>query len=113
MPGAFTSGTNHFTNAGKPGDPHRESAYNALYGELRDQIGDRLAALIPPEADVWSVADEVVRIVGLPQGDRPFRTHVDPSRDGSEVVSVVADRIRHDFFHRIGIPDLLPRNAAL
>ncbi|MBL7260185.1 hypothetical protein [Paractinoplanes lichenicola] len=59
------------------------------------------------------MADEIVRVVGLPADERPFRTHVDPSRDGSEVVSAVADRIRSEFYHRIGIEDLLSPNAAL
>lgn len=113
VPGAFTSGTNHFLHAGKPDDQEREAAYEDLYGPLRAEIDQRLAALIPPDADVQSVADEIVRVVGLPAADRPFRTHVDPSRDGSEVVSAVADRIRSEFYHRIGIEDLLSPNAAL
>jgi NAD(P)-dependent dehydrogenase (short-subunit alcohol dehydrogenase family) len=113
VPGAFTSGTNHFAHAGTPADSEREHAYDERYGELRSQIGDRLAALIPPDADAQSVADEIVRVIGLPAGTRPFRTHVDPSRDGSEVVSAVADRIRHEFYHRVGIADLLPVNDAL
>ncbi|MEV7098799.1 hypothetical protein AB0M80_38800 [Amycolatopsis sp. NPDC051045] len=41
-------------------------------------------------------------------GLRPFRVHVDPSNDGSEVVSVVNDRIRAGFYRRIGIEQLLP-----
>ncbi|GAA1658586.1 hypothetical protein [Actinoplanes couchii] len=49
----------------------------------------------------------------LPDDRRPFRTHVDPSRDGSEVVSAVADRIRAEFYHRLGIEGLLPLNASL
>ncbi len=48
-----------------------------------------------------------------PAGQRPFRTHVDPSRDGSEVVSAVADRIRAEFYRRVGLESLLPSNAAL
>ncbi|MEV6631644.1 hypothetical protein AB0M54_12925 [Actinoplanes sp. NPDC051470] len=52
-------------------------------------------------------------MIVLSPGDRPFRTHVNPIRDGSEVVSAVADRIRHDFYHRIGIEDLLAGNSAL
>ena len=34
-------------------------------------------------------------------------------RDGSEVVSAVNDRIRTEFYHRIGISELLPANASL
>ncbi|WP_306207404.1 SDR family oxidoreductase [Actinoplanes sp. RD1] len=113
VPGAFTSGTNHFAHAGTPEDSAVEAAYDELYGELRAGIGDRLAALVPPGSEAQSVADEIVRVVGLPAGERPFRSHVDPSKDGSEVVSVVADRIRHEFYHRAGIADLLPQHDAL
>jgi NAD(P)-dependent dehydrogenase (short-subunit alcohol dehydrogenase family) len=84
-PGAFTSGTNHFLHAGTPDDAGVEAAYDAEYGDLR---------------------------AGLPAGQRPFRTHVDPSRDGSEVVSTVADRLRVEFYHRIGIDELLPAEAS-
>ncbi|GAB2570542.1 short-chain dehydrogenase/reductase [Paractinoplanes abujensis] len=113
VPGAFTSGTNHFAHAGTPRDHEREQAYGELYGELRAGLSDRLAALIPPGSEAQTVADEILRVLDRPAGTRPFRTHVDPSRDGSEVVSAVADRIRQEFFHRIGLPDLLPANAAL
>lgn len=113
VPGAFTSGTNHFAHAGVPSDTSVATAYDEEYGELRDQIGDRLAALVPPDADAGSVAAEIVRVVDLPAGERPFRTHVDPSRDGSEVVSAVADRVRAEFYRRIGIEELLPRFASL
>jgi hypothetical protein len=62
---------------------------------------------------VPSVADEIARVVDLPDDRRPFRTHVDPSRDGSEVVSAVADRIRAEFYHRRGIEGLRASNASL
>jgi len=113
VPGAFTSGTNHFLHAGRPDDQKRQAAYDFHYGRLRAEIDQRLANLIPPDADAQSVADEIVRVVGVPASKRPYRTHVDPSRDGSEVVSVVADRIRAEFYHRVGIEDLLSPNAAL
>lgn len=113
VPGAFTSGTNHFVHAGTPSDHDIEVEYDAQYGTLREQLPARLAALEPEDADVQAVADEIVRVVDLPAGARPFRVHVDPSRDGSEVVSVVADRVRADFYRRIGLDDLLPRHASL
>ena len=113
VPGAYTSGTNHFANAGSPDDSDREREYDAAYGQLRSELNDRLAALVPPGSDVQAVADEIVRVVGLPAGARPFRTHVDPSKDGSEGVSAVYDRIRHEFYHRVGIADLLPTVDAL
>jgi hypothetical protein len=51
--------------------------------------------------------------VELPAGRRPLRTHVDPARDGSEVVSAVADRIRAEFFRRAGLDDLLTPGSSL
>jgi len=113
VPGAFTSGTNHFTNATVPADADRVAAHDEEYGTLRRQLTGRLAEIVPADADVQDVADEIVRVVGLPDGVRPYRVHVDPSRDGSEVVSTVADRIRAEFYHRVGIEDLLSPNAAL
>ncbi|GAA1619467.1 SDR family NAD(P)-dependent oxidoreductase [Actinoplanes couchii] len=113
VPGAFTSGTNHFLHAGHPADEATAAAYDSLYGEIRATIDKRLPELVPPDADVQSVADEIARIIDLPDDRRPFRTHVDPSRDGSEVVSAVADRIRAEFYHRLGIEGLLPLNASL
>ncbi|WP_030946537.1 SDR family oxidoreductase [Streptomyces sp. NRRL S-646] len=113
VPGAFTSGTNHFAHAGSPADAERAAAYDARYKALMDDVNVRLAGLIPPDADVAEVAEAVVRTVELPPGRRPFRVHVDPSRDGSEVVSAVADRVRAEFFRRVGLDDLLTSASSL
>jgi NAD(P)-dependent dehydrogenase (short-subunit alcohol dehydrogenase family) len=113
VPGAFTSGTNHFAHAGTPADTARAAAYQDRYGDLLAGLDGRLAALVPPDADAAQVADAVVRLVALPAGRRPLRTHVDPSRDGSEVVSAVADRVRAEFFRRVGLDDLLTQGSSL
>jgi NAD(P)-dependent dehydrogenase (short-subunit alcohol dehydrogenase family) len=107
VPGSFTSGTNHFTHAGHPADKATADAYEERYAGLLDQVGERLAALAPPDADVAQVAEEIVRIVDLPHGRRPFRVHIDPADDGAEVVNAVGDRIRAEFYRRIGLEDLL------
>ncbi|MBB5857761.1 SDR family NAD(P)-dependent oxidoreductase [Amycolatopsis umgeniensis] len=107
VPGAFTSGTNHFANGGRPADSATVAAYEERYAGLMDQVGARLAALAPPDADVAAVADAIVDVVQAPAGERPFRVHIDPSDDGSEEVSAVADRIRERFLKRIGLEDLL------
>ena len=112
VPGAFTSGTNHFAHAGTPADTERAAAYDAQYQALMADVSRRLAAIVPPDADVAEVAEAIVRLVDLPAGQRPLRTHVDPSRDGSEVVSTVADRIRAEFFRRVGLDDLLTTGAS-
>ncbi|MHA6759537.1 SDR family oxidoreductase [Streptacidiphilus sp. PAMC 29251] len=113
VPGAFTSGTNHFAHAGSPGDTARAAAYDARYGDLIDGLDARLAALVPPDSDAEDVAKAIAQVVDLPAGERPFRVHIDPSRDGSEVVSAVADRIRADFYHRIGLQELLTPASSL
>ncbi len=113
VPGAYPSGTNHFAHAGAPADTERAARYDAPYGRLRDTMTTALSDIFPLGHDAAEVADDIVRVIGLPHGERPFRTHTDPSRDGSEVVSVVYDRIRAEFFHRIGIDELLPAAASL
>ncbi|MEV0361740.1 SDR family oxidoreductase [Nocardia fusca] len=113
VPGAYTSGTNHFAHATTPDDKACEAEYDELYGQTRGDLGRQLAAIVPPGSDPQAVADEIARIIDLPFGERPFRTHIDPSRDGSEVVTAVANRIRHEFYHRVGIADLLTHNDSL
>ncbi|QGN32550.1 SDR family oxidoreductase [Microlunatus sp. Gsoil 973] len=107
VPGSFTSGTNHFAHAGRPADTEVEAEYESRYAGLMDQVSGKLAALFPAGADVSMVSDEITRIVALPAGQRPYRVHIDPVNDGSEEVSNVADRVRREFYARIGLLDLL------
>ncbi|MGW3413920.1 SDR family oxidoreductase [Streptomyces sp. NPDC000888] len=107
VPGSFTSGTNHFATGGHPAEQTVIPAYEERYAGLMDQVSQRLAALAPADADVSQVADAIVEIVDTPHGERPFRVHIDPANDGSEEVSLVADRIRAEFLERIGLEDLL------
>lgn len=107
VPGAFTSGTNHFATGGHPADQEIVKAYEERYAGMMEQVGRRLAALAPADADVSQVADAVVAVVDAPHGSRPFRVHVDPLDDGSGEVSLVADRIRAQFLTRIGLQDVL------
>jgi NAD(P)-dependent dehydrogenase (short-subunit alcohol dehydrogenase family) len=113
VPGAFTTGTSHFTNAGAPADADRAEIYDQRHRPLMGDLGKRLAALIPSDADVTDVAEAVVHLVAMAHGTRPLRTHIDPSRDGSEVVSAVADRVRADFFRRLGLDSLLTAGSSL
>ena len=111
VPGAFTSGTNHFPSAGKPADSARAAAY-ARYDGVMDQIGERLTALTPAGADPKAVADEVVRIVGLEQGTRPMRSVIDFVGDGAAQVLEVSERVRIEFAKRIGMGDLLEAKVS-
>jgi NAD(P)-dependent dehydrogenase (short-subunit alcohol dehydrogenase family) len=107
VPGAFTSGTNHFAHAGHAADEAVATAYDALYAGLSEEIGQKLAELTPADADPVEVARQIVRVVDLPKGERPFRVHVDPSNDGAEEVNNVGDAVRERFYQRIGFPELL------
>ena len=106
VPGAFTKGTDHFPSAGKPADAATAAAYSR-YDGVMDQIGERLSALTPDDADPQAVADEIVRIVGLPAGQRPMRSLIDFVGDGAKDVFEVSERVRIDFAKRIGMADLL------
>jgi NAD(P)-dependent dehydrogenase (short-subunit alcohol dehydrogenase family) len=108
VPGAFTKGTNHFAHSGSPADKARAAEYdNGPYAGVTDQALQGLAALEPADADAGAVATAIVEVVDMPFGTRPFRTHIDPSEDGAEIVNGVADRVRAELFRRIGLEDLL------
>jgi NAD(P)-dependent dehydrogenase (short-subunit alcohol dehydrogenase family) len=112
VPGSFTSGTNHFAHSGHPADSTVEADYETKYAGLMEQVSQKLAALAPEGADASLVSDEIARIVALPEGERPYRVHIDPANDGSEEVSNVADRIRREFLTRIELDDLLTVHPA-
>jgi NAD(P)-dependent dehydrogenase (short-subunit alcohol dehydrogenase family) len=108
VPGAFTGGTNHFANSGRPEDQARVAEYEAgPYRGFGDQVMRGFASIVPPDADVSAVADAIVKVVDTPFGKRPFRVHIDPTEDGAEVVNRVSDRVRAEFLRRIGLADLL------
>lgn len=107
VPGSFTTGTNHFANAGHAADADVAAAYDERLPGLMEDVSAALARLAPEDADPVEVARRVVRVVGLPRGERPFRVHIDPADDGAEAVNAVGDVIRRRFYERIGYPDLL------
>jgi NAD(P)-dependent dehydrogenase (short-subunit alcohol dehydrogenase family) len=114
VPGAFTSGTNHFAHSGRPADTARAGEYEAgPYSGFGEQVQQAFAAIVPPDADAGAVADAVVDVVGKPFGTRPFRIHIDPTEDGADVGFTVLDRVRAEMLHRVGLSDLLtPRKLA-
>ena len=107
VPGSFTTGTNHFANAGHAEDADVAESYEERYAGLMDQVAARLAELAPEEADPSEVARQIARVVDLPKGQRPFRVHIDPADDGAEEVNALGDHVRERFYRRIGLDDLL------
>ena len=113
VPGVFTTGTNHFANAGAPADTTRADAYASLWPDhFAERMKDALATTVPDDADPAEVARAVRRIVDAPFGQRPFRVVVDPADDGASASYAVIDRVRTEFLHRIGFADLPHPTAA-
>jgi hypothetical protein len=89
-------------------DKEQAAKYNlSAYRGLADRNQKALAPFVAPDANVAAVADAIVTVVDMPFGKRPFRVHIDPAQDGSEIVKAVADRIRAEFLRRIDLDDLL------
>ncbi len=107
VPGSFTVGTRHFANAGHAEDAEVAEAYEAEYAGLMDQVAGKLAELAPADQDPEDVSRAVAALVAMDKGTRPFRVHVDPADDGAEVVNAVGDRVRSEFYRRVGLADLL------
>lgn len=114
VPGAYTTGTNHFAHAGKPEDATRAREYDAgPTATLAKEIMDGLTRTAVPDADVSEVAKAIVDVVDMPFGRRPFRVHIDPANDGAEIVNGVADRVRSELLRNIGLSDLLKPSSSL
>jgi NAD(P)-dependent dehydrogenase (short-subunit alcohol dehydrogenase family) len=108
VPGAFTSGTNHFARAGSPADQTVTDEYEAgPYAGFGPRVQEAFDAIVPPDADVSAVAEAVVNVVDAAFGQRPFRVHIDPAQDGADVGFAVLDRLRVEMLHRVGLHDLL------
>ena len=113
VPGAFTSGTNHFAHTGHPADEARVAEYEAgPYAGFGEQVQKAFAEIVPPDADASLVADAIVKVVDAPFGQRPFRVHIDPTQDGADVGFTVTDRLRAEMLHRVGLSELLKPQVA-
>jgi NAD(P)-dependent dehydrogenase (short-subunit alcohol dehydrogenase family) len=114
VPGAFTSGTNHFARAGRPADERVVCEYDrGPYAGFGEKVQKAFAEIVPPDADASAVADAIVEVVGKPFGKRPFRVHIDPVEDGANVAFTVIDRLRAEMLHRVGLSDLLKPKALV
>ncbi|MFN3005478.1 SDR family oxidoreductase [Mycolicibacterium wolinskyi] len=108
VPGAFTSGTNHFAHAGTPADQQVVDDYQSgPYRDFGPQVTAAFNSIVPADADVSEVARAIVDVVAAPFGKRPFRVHIDPAGDGADVGFAVLDRLRAEMLHRVGLADLL------
>jgi NAD(P)-dependent dehydrogenase (short-subunit alcohol dehydrogenase family) len=108
VPGAFTSGTNHFAHAGVPADRAVAAAYeDGPYAGFEARVQEAFNSIVPTDADPGAVASAVADVVAAPFGARPFRVHIDPSQDGADVGFAVLDRLKAEMLHRVGLGELL------
>jgi NAD(P)-dependent dehydrogenase (short-subunit alcohol dehydrogenase family) len=108
MPGAFTTGTAHFPNATRASDTTRTADYAELEPLMaHNEAGT--AALFDPDinSDPVIVADEIVRILALPFGQKPKRPVVDATGSHVEEVNRIVGAESDDFVHRMGFDVLL------
>lgn len=108
MPGPFTSGTEHFPNAGRAGDLTVTAAYAALES-LVERNEEATAGLFEENVDAepGAVADEIARVLALPRGGRPSRTVVDFTKAGVEHANEVNEEAQRNFLTRMGFGELL------
>ncbi|GGZ04082.1 SDR family NAD(P)-dependent oxidoreductase [Streptomyces poonensis] len=110
MPGVFTHGTAHFANAAFPADTERTAAYDRIAPYLASMGEDTERLMVDGvTADPQIVADEVVRVIGLPTGRRPRRTVADGSDYGAEILNGAAEELRLRLARRMGVTGLLGR----
>lgn len=108
MPGAYTSGTNHFGGAQRAEDRDVEAQYDRI-NDLPPKLAARLESLNQPgmRTDALEVAERIRDVISLPKGQRPFRVVVDPQHHGAQEINEVAVRMQTDFMQRFGIADLM------
>ena len=109
VPGAFTSGTEHFAHAHAPADGAVVAQYGDLPGVI-PKLGDRLKALDAANGgalDVSAVGEAIRRTLDLPHGERPARIVVDAQRKGVEDLVALHRDKQAAFLQQLGIGDLM------
>ena len=110
VPGAFTSGTEHFAHASQPEYFAIEQQYGDLPGRVAT-LGERLSAIDAANGgalDVKEVGRAAVEVVAMPRGRRPSRIVVDGQRKGTEDIDAVCHDKQVAFLQQMGLRDLAP-----
>ncbi|WP_439575039.1 SDR family oxidoreductase [Phreatobacter sp.] len=110
IPGAFTTGTEHFTHANTPAFP----AVVAQYGDLparAETLGNRLQSIDDANGgslDVASVGEALRDAIAHPVGQRPYRIVVDAQKKGIEEILTVRDARQTALLEAFSLSDLAP-----
>jgi NAD(P)-dependent dehydrogenase (short-subunit alcohol dehydrogenase family) len=115
VPGAFTSGTEHFSHANQPANLAVVAQYGALPGRAAT-LGDRLREMDAAHGgslDVAAVGEALRDVLSLPRGQRPLRVLVDGQHKGVEDFLAVQDARQRALLDAFGLGDLAPPAMSL
>jgi len=110
VPGAFTTGTEHFAHAQEP-------AYTAVveqYGDLSSRmatLGDKLNAIDAANGSAQTVEDvgrAACQVLSMPRGTRPSRVIIDGQQKGTEAIDAIYHVKQTAFLAHLGLADLAP-----
>ena len=108
IPGAYHSGTEHFNSAGRPSDTETQKQYDdGAYRGIAERALRGFQKQEDADSDIADVAKEIVRVVDLPHGRRPFRVHVDPCHQGAEELDHMGNFVRRMVLEKADLADLL------
>ncbi|MGJ5910111.1 SDR family oxidoreductase [Enterobacter sp. J706] len=104
QPGAYTSGTHHFSGAQMAEDRTVTAQYDRING-LLPELAAKLETLNQPgvRTDASEVAECIRDVIEMPKGMRPLRLVVDPQHHGAEEINMVAENMQTHFMQRFGI----------
>jgi len=113
MPGAYTSGTDHFKHAVVGANPTVVDQYGKLAG-LAEELAAKLDStnVSGARTDAKEVAERIREVIDMPHGTRPYRFEVDPQQRQAMVAADKAQEMRKLFFERLGVADLISVPAA-
>lgn len=109
VPGAFTTGTEHFAHAQNANDVAVSAQYGELTGVAR-AMGRRLEEIDAENGgamDVAAVGYAVCRVLNIPHGERPARIVLDSQNKGVEELNALHRTKQAAFFEKLGIKDLM------
>ena len=109
VPGAFTSGTEHFAHAHRPANVSVVAQYGEL-PKIAEGMGAKLEAIDVANAgalDVSAVGDAVRDVLDQPHGKRSARVVVDGQHKGVEDLIALHRAKQAVFFQKLGVENLM------
>jgi len=110
VPGAFTTGTEHFAHAQLP----EYAAIELQYGELASRmggLGESLKAIDDANGgalDISLVGEAACRVLAAPRGHRPSRVVIDGQHKGTQALDSLYHEKQAAFLRKMALQDLTP-----